>query len=213
MAHITVIGGTGYAGSAIAAEASQRGHNVTVVSRRGPRTAIPDVTYVNGSAFDADVQDAAFADADAVVLATSPRGDMAGRQLELAQALASRAEISGVRLIVVGGFSSLRPAPGAPRFIEGEIPPQFRDEALAGHSVLEMLLDAPEGPDWTFVSPAAVFGAYAPGEPTGSYRLGGEIAIMRDEGGSRLSAPDLALAVVDLVDAATHRREHVSVVA
>jgi len=212
MARITVIGGTGYAGGAIAAEAAKRGHSVTAVSRKAPQTAVPGVTYVTGSAFDKDVQDKAFADADAVVLATSPRGDMAGRQLELARALASRAEGTNARFIVVGGFSSLRPAPGAPRFVEGEIPPQYREEALAGHSVFEMLLAAPEALDWTFVSPAATFGAYAPGEPTGSYHLGGEVAILREEGGSLLSAPGLALAVVDLIDAATHRREHVSVV-
>ena len=212
MARITVIGGTGYAGGAIAAEAARRGHDVTALSRTAPPNPIPGVTHVTGTAFDAKVREAAFADADAVVLATSPRGDMAGRQLELARALASRAEETGARLIVVGGFSSLRPAQGAPRFVEGEIPPQYRDEALAGHSVLEMLLAAPEALDWTFVSPAATFGAYAPGEPTGTYRLGGEVAILNEVGGSRLSAPGLALAVVDLIDAATHRREHVSVV-
>lgn len=212
MARITVIGGTGYAGGAIATEAARRGHDVTALSRTAPPTPVPQVTYVTGTAFDAEVRDAAFAAADAVVLATSPRGDMAGRQLELAQALASRAEETGARLIVVGGFSSLRPAPGAPRFAEGEIPPQYRDEALAGHSVLEMLLAAPDALDWTFVSPASAFGAYAPSEPTGAYRLGGEVAILDDAGRSRLSAPGLALAVVDLIEAGTHRREHVSVV-
>ncbi len=212
MAHITVIGGTGYAGSAIVAEAAKRGHDVTAISRNIPTVRVPGVTYVTGSGFDVDVQNTAIADADAVILATSPRGDMAGRQLELARTLASRLEDENARFIVVGGFSSLRPAPGAPRFAEGDIPPQFRDEALAGHSVFEMLQAAPADLDWTFVSPAATFGAYAPGEPTGTYRLGGDVAILDEKGGSFLTAPGIALAVVDLIDAGTHRREHVSVV-
>jgi len=212
MARITVIGGTGYAGGAIVAEAAKRGHQVRAVSRSMPTVRVPEVTYLTGDGLDDDVQDAAIADADAVILATSPRGDMAGRQLELARALASRLAGSGTRYIVIGGFSSLRPAPGAPRFAEGDIPPMFRDEALEGHSVFEMLQDAPEGLDWTFVSPAATFGAHAPGTPTGSYRLGGEVAILDDKGESRLTASGIALAVVDLIDAGTHRREHVSVV-
>ncbi len=212
MSRITVIGGTGYAGEAIVAEAARRGHTVVAVSRHVPTVRVPNVTYVEKDAFDLDSHDAALDDADAVVLATSPRGDMAGRQLDLARTLASRLADTNARYIVIGGFSSLRPAPGAPRFAEGDIPPMYRDEALEGHSVFEMLRDAPDGLDWTFVSPAATFGAHVPGTPTGSYRLGGEVALLDDEGGSHLTAPGIALAVVDLVDAGTHRREHVSVV-
>lgn len=36
MPHITVLGGTGYAGSAIVAEAASRGHQVVAVARRRP---------------------------------------------------------------------------------------------------------------------------------------------------------------------------------
>ena len=44
MARITVIGGTGYAGSAIVAEAAARGHHVTALSRSLPDAPIPNVT-------------------------------------------------------------------------------------------------------------------------------------------------------------------------
>ncbi len=212
MARITVIGATGYAGAAIVAEAARRGHDVTGVSRHAPATPVDGVTYVEGSALDPDVQARAFEGADVVVTATSPRGDMATRQLELSRELAQRAADAGVRLIVVGGFSSLRPAPGAPRFIEGDVPEQYRTEARAGHSVFEMLQDAPEGLDWTFVSPAATFGAYAPGTPTGAYSLAGEVAQLDAEGKSFISAADLALAIVDIAEADAGKG-HVSVVA
>lgn len=212
MSRITVIGGTGYAGAAIVAEAAKRGHQVLAISRNAPSEPIEGVTYVQGSGLDAEVRARAFDGADAVITATSPRGDMADQQLELSEALASRAGATGVRLIVVGGFSSLRPAPGEPRFIEGFVPTQYLAEAKAGHSVLEMLQAEPEQVDWTFVSPAQVFGAFAPGPATGTYRLGGEVAILDAEGKSFVSAPDFAMAVVDLVDSAAHHREHVSVV-
>ena len=48
MSRITVIGGTGYAGSAIVAEAAARGHQVTALSRSLPGAPIPNVTYVQG---------------------------------------------------------------------------------------------------------------------------------------------------------------------
>lgn len=212
MSHITVIGGTGYAGAAIVAEAALRGHDVTAVSRTAPADPVPGVTYVQGSAVDEQVRQRAFDGADVVVSATSPRGDMAEQHLDLAESLASRAGVSGTPLVVVGGFSSLRTAPGQPRFIEGDVPEEYRAEAQAGHDVLEMLMAEPDELQWTFVSPAAVFGAFAPGDTTGSYRLGGEVAMFDDEGKSYITAGDFAKAIIDLVESGEHRREHVSVV-
>ncbi|NYI40211.1 NAD(P)-dependent oxidoreductase [Demequina lutea] len=212
MSRITVIGGTGYAGAAIVAEAVRRGHQVTAISRTAPTEPIAGVTYIQGSIMNVDVRARAFDGAYAVVTATAPRGAMADQQLELSEALASRAGASGVRLIVVGGYSSLRPAPGKPRFIEGFVPSQYLQEAKVGHAVLEILMAEPFALDWTFVSPAQTFGAFAPGPATGKYRLGGEVAILDKNGKSYVSAPDFAMAVVDIVDAAGHRREHVSVV-
>ncbi len=212
MAKITVIGGTGYAGAAIVAEAAARVHRVTAMARSVPMVPIDGVAYLQGSALSEELRARAFEGADAVVTATSPRGDMVDKHGELASALAESAIESGSRLIVVGGFSSLRPAPGAPRFIEGDVPEEYRDEAWAGHAVLESLLAADPALDWTFVSPAATFGAFAPGEATGVYRLGGEIAMFNEDGKSFISAPDLATAILDLIDGDEHHREHVSVV-
>ena len=212
MSRLTVIGGTGYAGAAIVALAAAKGHEVTSVSRKAPSEAVAGVAYVQGSALDPAVLTRAFDDADAVVTATSPRGDMADAQLQLIEALAAKAGSTGVRLIVVGGFSSLRPAAGEPRFIEGFVPEAFRAEALVGHAGLELLKAEPENVDWTFVSPARTFGSYAPLPATGAYRIGGEVALVDETGNSVLSAADLALAIVDIVEQGTHRREHVSVV-
>lgn len=212
MASITVIGGTGYAGAAIVEEAAARVHRVSAVARSVPMVPVDGVAYLQGSALSGDVRARAFEGADAVVMATSPRGDMASKHVELAELLAASALEYGSRLIVVGGFSSLRPEPGAPRFIEGDIPEEYRAEAQAGHAVLELLQNADTALDWTFVSPAALFGSYAPGEATGRYRLGGEIAMLDEEGKSFISAPDFAKAILDVIESDEHHREHISVV-
>ena len=52
MARIAVIGGTGYAGRHIVAEAVERGHTVVSVARSIPGERIPGATYVEGTLLD-----------------------------------------------------------------------------------------------------------------------------------------------------------------
>ena len=211
MSTIAVIGGTGYTGTNIVREAASRGHDVISWSRSAPETPIEGVRYETGDAAQAV---RIIADADVLVLTLSPRGSLAARgaQLGLYKAFAAAAAESGTRVIAVGGFSSLRPAPGEPRFAEGEVPEQFRDEALEGESIRAWFADAaPAELDWTFVSPAAGYGAWAAGERTGAYRVGGEIALFDDEGRSEISGPDFAAAIIDEVEAHAHPREHIGV--
>jgi uncharacterized protein YbjT (DUF2867 family) len=73
VSRITVIGGTGYAGSAIVAEAAARGHQVTALSRSLPGAPIPNVTYVQGDATDEATLSATIEGADVVVGALAPR--------------------------------------------------------------------------------------------------------------------------------------------
>src|SRR5437764_10355545 len=81
---------------------------------------------------------------------------MAGRLVEVYGRLAQSAADAGARYLQVGGFSSLRPAPGQPRFVEGEVPEQFRAEALEGEATRQLLADdAPAQLDWVFISPPA----------------------------------------------------------
>jgi uncharacterized protein len=209
MSKILVIGGTGYTGGNITREAVSRGHEVTSVSRSRPAAPVEGVVYSHGEAGDSV---GAVAGQDVVVATLSPRGDTAGKLPGLYQELTREAAAARARLVVIGGFSSLRPAAGEPRFAEGEIPEQFRSEALELEAVREWLTtSAPEELDWTFVSPAGGYGAWAAGEKTGTYRLGGEVALFDADGNSEISGADFALAVVDEIERHEHRREHISV--
>ena len=96
--------------------------------------------------------------------------------------------------------------------VEGEIPEQYRGEALEGEATRVLLAEhAPEGLDWLFISPAAGYGAFAPGERTGSYRVGGEVALFDAAGGSNISGADFALAIVDEIETPRHHREHIGI--
>lgn len=210
MSTIVIFGGTGYTGRNIGREAAARGHDAVAVSRSAPSDPLPGVRYETGDV--SEIAPRVIPSTDAVVAALSPRGDMTGRLVDIYRQLAEQAAAAGARYIQIGGFSSLRPAPGEPRFVEGEVPAEFRAEAFEGDATREMLVqDAPPELDWVFVSPAGSYGAWAAGERTGTYRVGGEVALFDDQGGSTISGEDFAIAVVDEIESASHHREHIGV--
>lgn len=206
MARIAVLGGTGYTGGHIAREAAARGHHVTAYSRHAPEAPVEGVHYLQGSMTEEGAVAAAVAGQDVVVEALAPRGELAGRLEGLIADAARLAAEQGARLIVIGGWSGLRPAEGSPRFVEGDVPAAFRAEAEELVRVLDALeRSAPEGLDWLFVSPAQAYGSYAPGEALGRYRVSGPVAILDEQGGSAVSGADFALAVVDEIERHEHR--------
>ena len=210
MANILVFGGTGYTGGNVVREAASRGHHVVSVSRAHPKDPIEGVRYEVGSVEQLGPR--LIPGADVVVATLAPRGDMAGRLVDIYGELARLSAVSGARYLQVGGFSSLRPAPDAPRFVEGEMPEQYRQEAVEGEATRLMLVDsAPSELDWVFVSPAGSYGSWAPGERTGVYRVSGEVAQFDAEGGSNISGADFAAAIVDEVETPAHHRAQMGV--
>ena len=207
MTAITVVGGTGYAGAAIVAEAARRGHTVTAISRTAPGTQAEGVDYVTGD-LTRSVPD--IAGAEVVVAALSPRGDNAGKLRDAYRSLAQAAATNGARFVGIGGFSSLRPAEGAPRFVEGDdLPPEFAAEAREMNDILTDLATGSVDVDWLFVSPAAEFGSHAPGEALGRYRVSGEVALFDQAGKSAISGADFARAVLDEIETPTRHRAQI----
>jgi putative NADH-flavin reductase len=212
MSRITVIGGTGFAGSAIVAEAAARGHEVIALSRSLPAERVPGVNCVEGDATDEAALASVVAGSDVVAGALAPRGPLADSFRDVYRTIARLADAEGVPLYVVGGFSSLRPAAGAPRFVEdlSHAPAEFHDELVTVSAlVVDDLPATPETLDWVFVSPAAKFGSLAPGERQGKYRVGDDVAVQPDGGGA-ISGADYALGFVDLIEQRNHHRAHVN---
>lgn len=207
---ITVIGGTGYAGSAIAREAARRGHAVTVVSRSAPGEPLNGVRYITSPATGPQAL-AAVRDADVVVAALSPRGDTFGTLPTIYGQLARKAAEVSARLLVVGGFSCLRPAPDAPRIIENPegFPPEVIPEARENLDVLNDLLADTTGVDWLFVCPGLEFSAFTPGEDLGRYRVGDDLVLHDEHGKSAISGIDFARAVLDEIETPTRHRTQI----
>lgn len=216
MARITVLGGTGYAGAALVAEARRRGHDVTAVSRSTPDAPVDGATYVEGSVLDPGVVDRAVDGADVVVSALSPRGDMAGRLEGVVEDLAARLSGTSTRLGYVGGASSLLVEEGGPRLwdvSEAHIPDDVKPEIQTGLDTLAILQESPEDLDWFYVSPPQDFGSWLGTPSKGSYTLGGDVLLKDADGASTISADDLALAIVDEIETPAHRRARFTAIA
>ncbi|GGE67564.1 NAD(P)-dependent oxidoreductase [Nesterenkonia cremea] len=211
MARITVLGGTGYAGSHIAKEAAARGHDVLAVSRRAPEDPVEGVRYVIGDVLDEGFLKDLAAKSDLLMLALSPRGDMQGRVIEAARKLIPVAAEAGVRVGVIGGAGALRVSEGGPRLIDTEdFPEEIKPESFEMLDVLEALQTSEDSLDWFYIHPAAGFGSFHPGERRGAYRVGGEVLLSDREGKSEISGADFALAILDEIEKPVHRRRRFS---
>ncbi|MUN63771.1 NAD(P)H-binding protein [Kocuria sediminis] len=212
MTRIAVLGGTGYAGSHIGAEAARRGHEVTSYSRTTPAEPVEGVTYVTGSVFDDAFLAQVVTDAEVVVETLSPRGELEGKLEGVVDELIDLARAAGTRLGVIGGAGSLLVAEGGPKLMDTDgFPAEILPEVRTGEALLETLRGTEEDLDWFYVSPAGGFGAWAPGEATGHFRIGGDVLLTDEEGDSFISGADLATAVVDEIETPAHSRRRFTV--
>lgn len=211
MTKISVIGVSGYAGKHIAEAAAVRGFEVRGFSRSEVAEQFAGVEYVRGSLLSAEDRARALDGVDAVVVAISPRGDMAGKTRAAIAELAHEAAAAGVRLGVIGGAGSLLVAEGGPRVVDSGFPEEFKPEALEMAEVLEDLRAFDASLDWFLVSPAGGFGSFNPGEYRGEYRVGGDVLLTDAGGNSDISGADFGVAIVDELETPKHRRARFTV--
>ncbi|MGN6207035.1 NAD(P)-dependent oxidoreductase [Humibacter sp.] len=200
--NIAIIGGTGYTGGNIAREALSRGWEVRSLSRNAPEHPLDGVEYLTGSYADPQVLAELTAGQDALIVAVhATTDDGTSVLLPHLPTIADAAANAGARLGVVGGAGSSFVAEGGPRLYDTpEFHDEWKPEATTHVKVLEWLAQNHpngEGLSWFYVSPAALYGSYAPGEATGRYRTGGDLLVTKDDGSSEISGPDFALAFVD----------------
>jgi putative NADH-flavin reductase len=206
--NILLVGASGMIGSRILSEAASRGHHVTAAARHPEKIAKgPNITAVALDATDATALTALAKNADAIVMATSPRST--GKPLEEAKALGdagiAAARASGKRLFIVGGAASLNTAEGKP--VMETLPPAYRTgEPLGMRNVLDTLKKSDI--TWTFFSPAIQI---RPGTRTGKYRLGTSTVIADAKGDSRISAEDFADAVVNELESPKYLKSQMTI--
>lgn len=204
---IFLIGASGMIGSRILTEALSRGHQVTAAARTPEKIATgPGVTAVRADlANPAGLADLAQG-AEVIVSATSPRstGDAVAESHQFGRALLDLARDTGLRLFVVGGAGSLKLPDGSP--VLDTLPDLYRAEATGFRDLRDMLRASTA--DWTFFSPA---GMIAPGDRTGTFRLGTDHLVIDAQGNSHISAEDYAIAVLDELEEPAHRGQQFTI--
>ena len=207
MSKIAIIGATGYAGGHIQAEALARGHEVIAVSRGGSDEGVANVEPRRGSIADGELLAGLFADADVVIVATRAAADDKPFLPAYVDQLLALAREHGTRLGFVGGAASTLVSPEGPRLFDTpEFPEAYKLEAGTHAQVLELLRADDSAADWFYVSPAAMFGAHAPGERRGSYRVSDDLLLSDADGNSSIGGDDFATAVLDEIERPAHRR-------
>ena len=201
---LIVLGASGWIGSHIVAEAKSRGHEITALVRAHDKYDVPNVT---AKSFDlnstSDNLSALISDETVFVAA------IGGRALgnhEIVKNTAKRLlnelpNTSIERLLWVGGAGSLEVAPNLKLIDTPEFPAEYKDEAIAQGEALDVFKHSSSPLNWTFISPAAeIF----PGDKLDQYRTGAEQLITDEQGSSRISVADYAVAFVDEIEKAAH---------
>lgn len=199
---VALIGATGNVGLRLLAELLRRGHEVTGIARHTEKLQPqPGLTAERGDVNDEEGLAHLLAGHDAVVSAVTfasvnPR------------TLIDAVKKAGVgRLLVVGGAGSLEVAPGVQVVDTPDFPEAWKGEAQAGRDFLNALLNEGEL-EWTFLSPSALF---VPGERTGKFRIGADQLLVGENGESKISMEDYAIAMVDELETPRHSRRRFTV--
>ncbi|MGI9257289.1 MAG: NAD(P)-dependent oxidoreductase [Gammaproteobacteria bacterium] len=202
-----IYGASGEIGGAIVEEALNRGHDVLGVSRDPARLTNEHANFsgARGDVTDVDSIVELVPGADAVIIAVSGVGeDNSPDSATTYRAAASYVEAAGrlgdtaPHVVQVGGGTTLF-TNGAHGLDNPDLEPGTRRHGLYfGHWQALEAYRASEDVSWTVLSGNA--GAMQPGERTGRYRLGGEETLYDAQGGTFVSTPDYAIAVIDVAE-------------
>lgn len=214
MKNVTLIGASGFVGTAILNELLARGHRVTAVVRNPGKIGIksPSLTVVQADVTDTSALVAACKGRDAVISAYNPgwtNPNIYEETLHNYPLILEAVRQSGVRrLLCVGGAGTLFCAPGLRVVDSGVIPDAIMGGVRSlGEFYLNTLMNEKEI-DWIFFSPA---GTLEPGKRTGKFRLGKDDLIVDENGNSHISVEDYAVAMVDELENSKHHYERFTI--
>ncbi len=199
---IAIIGATGFVGSTLLNEASQRDHTITAISRHPEKTEVKNdnIAPVKADIFDTQKLADILAGHEAVLNAYNPGWENPNifeeflKGSKSIQEAAKKAKVK--RLLVVGGAGSLEIAPGKQLVDTPEFPAEYKEGAKAARDYLD-ILKKEKDITWTFLSPAILMHPGIKTGRTGKYRTGTDHPVFDKDGVSKISVEDLALALID----------------
>lgn len=198
---IALIGATGFVGSAILKELSDRNHSIKAFARNieanlGQKNVVGIPMNVNNT--DKLVADLKGAD---IVISAFNAGwnnpNIYEDYMKGAKNIQEAVKKAGVnRFIVIGGAGSLYLDENKKVLDSPEFPEEIKQGALAVNDYFDFLGNEVDL-DWEFFSPAIEMHQGTSGNRTGKYRLGLDNPVVDKKGRSVLSVEDLAVVIAD----------------
>ncbi|GAA0539231.1 NAD(P)-dependent oxidoreductase [Rheinheimera aquimaris] len=211
MMELVILGASGFIGSAITAEALSRGHKVTAVVSRPERvTPQAGLTVLGLDINDTAALTKVLSNKAVVISAFSGHAqqDVKGYYVAAFNSVYKAAVAANTpRLLVVGGAATLK-LPDESRLLDSpDFPAEYRATAEGAAEVLQQLQQQSDI-SWSFLSPAAeIF----PGDKTGQYRLGQDYLLADQDGRSRISTGDYAVAMLNEAEQPQHQNKRFSI--
>ncbi|WP_441250137.1 NAD(P)-dependent oxidoreductase [Kitasatospora sp. McL0602] len=216
MAKIALFGATGTFGSRILKEALSRGHEVTAIvyGDADKLEAHANLTISEGNILDEKSVAEIAGKVDTVASAVGGGYTDGVAHAKFVRA-AAESLVGGLRLvgadaprfISIGGAGSLR-TPDGNRVWDTPGLPELVTQVMHGQGDAYEYLTTVTDVKWTHFAPAAQI---EPGERTGSYRLGLDDLVIGEDGQSRISAEDYAVAFVDEIETPKHIQKRFTV--
>lgn len=210
MKKVAVIGATGFVGTQVVNELSNRGYEVEAIVRDASKVQQNEnVTAKSVDVNNVDELTEALKGNDAVISAfnagwTNPNlyDDFLNGSVNIEKAV----EKSGVkRFITVGGAGSLYI--DGKQLVDGpDFPAEIKPGATAARDYLNKIKEN-NTLDWTFFSPAIEMHQGTAGVRTGKYRTALENPVFDENGRSVLSVEDVAVALVDELEQNNHIKQ------
>lgn len=201
---VALIGATGFVGSAILKELTERNHSIKAISRSINTTSeFKNVVPIQVDINDTDALAVELKGADVVVSAFNPgwtNPSIYEEFLKGAKNIQEAVKKASVkRFIVIGGAGSLLLNEELRVIDTPQFPEEIKPGATAAAEYLE-ILQKENDIDWEFFSPAIEMHQVTSGVRTGKYRLGLDNPVIGKDGRSVLSVEGLAVVIVDEVE-------------
>lgn len=199
---VALIGATGFVGSHLIVELTNRGHEVRAIVRNPEKVTLtnPLLKVVAGDVFDEESLSAAFAGQDVVLSAYNPgwtNPNIYEEFLKGSAAIQAATKKAGVkRYFTIGGAGTLEVAPGVQLIDTPGFPEEIKPGASAAREYYNILKTETEL-DWTLICPAIEMHQGTAGVRRGHYRIGVDNPVFDENGRSVLSVEDLSMAIVD----------------
>lgn len=207
---IAVIGSTGFVGTSITNELTERNHSVTGISRNIKTADKSNLTTLSADVTDVNKLAEILKDSDTVVSAFNAgwsNPNLYNDFIAGSKAIQEAVKLAGVkRYIVIGGAGSLYVAEGVQAVDTPEFPKEYYAGATAARDYLNFLRNENDM-DWVFFSPAFEMHPGITTGRTGQYRLGNDTPVFDENNKSVLSVEDLAVVIADEVENPKHHNQ------